>query len=153
MHRVRLCLFLCSSLTACTVGIVKQEVLTPGTSVLPTPNTDPASVLSSPTPSLAKTKPLVTPTREATIPPTISVPTEQLQDTVGLNYYWPLWLPHGLRVDACASSVEDNGFLFGANTSGMNLTIAGGSGVHWVSYLPPCSDNYESVRCAASRVA
>ena len=61
MHRVILCLFLCSSLTACSVGIVKQEVLTPDTNVSPTPNTDPAGVFSSPTPSLPETKPLATP--------------------------------------------------------------------------------------------
>ena len=59
MHRTILCLFLCSSLTACTVGIVEQEMPTPGTAVLPTPSGDPAPVQPSPTPTSAKATELV----------------------------------------------------------------------------------------------
>jgi hypothetical protein len=110
MQRVTVfCLLVCLSLTACTMGLAKHEVLTVGANVLTTPDSTPSAVFptmtlqpSSPlatpmmTPSEASPLATVTVTRQIELPPAILPRCDKLgatstyrDQTVGFELDYP----------------------------------------------------------------
>jgi hypothetical protein len=106
--------------------------------------TAPQTLLPPSPTSASSGNPTLTATPEITFPSTASS-TAGILDVSDLEYYWPLSLPQGLEIEPCALRANDTGFSFAAGTGGVGLTIAGGSEVHWVPYLPPCNDEYQGI--------
>lgn len=79
MQRVTVfCLLVCLSLTACTMGLAKHEVLTVGANVLTTPDSTPSAVF--PTMTLQPSSPLATPTMTPSKAPLLATVTVTQQN-------------------------------------------------------------------------
>ena len=100
--------------------------------VTPLPNQDMYPfVFSTPPNTSIPTAILAEPTSTATLP--FSSP--------GLKYYWfPSSAATNFKIASCLSYADDRGYRLTIEGD-KSATIAGGRGVGWLPYLPPCTDD------------